>query len=109
MAMNDHSAVVEFRRSDPPQRIGYLQWSPFGERNTYSGPSTKGFMIDYRVNDIDGLLAALRRDSVTVLDSIQRSNCGAFMHVMHPERNKIELWEPLDSSLTRLCEGQPVK
>jgi predicted enzyme related to lactoylglutathione lyase len=109
MPMNEYGAVMEFRTSDPPREKGYLQWSPFGERTTYFAPSTKEFMINYRVNDIDGLVAALRSDSVTVLDSIERFDYGAFVHVMDPEGNKIELWEPLDSSFTRLYEGTTVK
>jgi predicted enzyme related to lactoylglutathione lyase len=109
MPMNEYGATMEFRMSDPPHEKGYLQWSPFGERTTYFAPSTKEFMINYRVNDIDGLVAALRSDSVTVLDSIERFDYGAFVHVMDPEGNKIELWEPLDSTFTRLYEGTTVK
>lgn len=109
MPMNEYGAVMEFRTSDPPSGKGYLQWSPFGERTTYFAPSTKEFMIDYRVNDIDGLVAELRRDSIVVLDTIARYDYGAFVHVLDPEGNKIELWEPLDSSFTRLYEGATVK
>ncbi len=109
MPMNEYGAVMEFRTSDRPTEKGYLQWSPFAERTRYFAPSTKEFMINYRVNDIDGLVAALRRDSIVVLDSIERFDYGAFVHVMDPEGNKIELWEPLDSSFTRLYEGQTVK
>ena len=109
MPMNAYGAMMEFRGSDPPHAKGYLQWSPFGERTTYFAPSTKEFMINYRVNDIDGLVAALRRDSVTVLDTIERFDYGSFVHVLDPEGNKIELWEPLDSSFTRLYEGETVK
>ena len=109
MPMNEYGATIEFRTSDAPHEKGYLQWSPFGERTTYFAPSTKEFMINYRVNDIDGLVAELRRDSVTVLDTIERFDYGAFVHVMDPEGNKIELWEPLDSTFTRLYEGTTVK
>lgn len=109
MPMNGYGAVIEFRLADASGRKGYLQWSPFGERTTYFAPSTKEFMINYRVNDIDGLVAALRRDSVPVLDSIERFDYGAFVHVMDPEGNKIELWEPVDSSFTHLYEGATVK
>ncbi len=109
MPMNEYGAMMEFRTSDPPREKGYLQWSPFGERTKYFLPSTKEFMINYRVNDIEGLVAALKRDSVVVLDTIERYDYGAFVHVMDLEGNKIELWEPLDSSFTRLYEGTTVK
>lgn len=109
MPMKEYGAMMEFRASDPPHQKGYLQWSPFSERTTYFAPSTKEFMINYRVNDIEGLVAALRRDSVTVLDTIERYDYGAFVHVLDPEGNKIELWEPLDTSFTRQYEGATVK
>lgn len=109
MPMNEYGAVIEFRLNDAPDHKGYLQWSAFGERTKYFAPSTKEFMINYRVNDIDRLVAALRRDSVKILDSIERFDYGAFVHVMDPEGNKIELWEPQDTSFTRIYEGATVK
>ena len=109
MPMNEYGAVIEFRLADAPNQKGYLQWSAFGEKTKYFAPSEKQFMINYRVHDIDGLVAALRRDSVVIVDSIERFDYGAFVHVMDPEGNKLELWEPLDSSFTRLYEGTTVK
>lgn len=109
MPMNDYGALIEFRLGDAPNQKGYLQWSVFGEKTKYFAPSTKEFMINYRVNDIDGLVAQLKRDSVLVLDSIERFDYGSFVHVMDLEGNKIELWEPLDTCFTRLYEGTTVK
>jgi predicted enzyme related to lactoylglutathione lyase len=109
MPMNEYGSMIEFRLADAPERKGYLQWSPFGERTKYFAPSTKEFMINYRVQGIDALVEALRRDSVIVVDSIERYDYGAFVHVMDPEGNKIELWEPEDSSFTRLYEGATVR
>lgn len=109
MPMNEYGATIEFRTEDPTRPKGYLQWSPFSERTSYFAPSTKDFMINYRVNDIDGLVSQLKRDSVLVLDSVERFDYGSFVHVMDLEGNKIELWEPLDSSFTRLYEGTTVK
>ena len=44
-----------------------------------------------------------------VADSIERFDYGDLVHLLDPEGNKIELWEPLDSVFTRLYEGKTVK
>jgi predicted enzyme related to lactoylglutathione lyase len=75
---------------------GFTQWSPFNEKTSYFLPSTKEFMINYRVADMDALLAQFKKDGVTVCDSIEKVEYGKFLHIMDPEGNKIELWEPYD-------------
>ena len=59
-------------------------------------PSKKEFMINYRVADLEGLVANLRKEGVTILDEIETYEYGKFVHIMDPEGNKIELWEPVD-------------
>jgi predicted enzyme related to lactoylglutathione lyase len=109
MTMNEYGALMEFHTGPSPKALGYLQWSPFSERTKYFAPSAKDFMINYRVTGIDELVAQLRRDSVMVLDSIERVEYGAFVHLMDPEGNKIELWDPEDSVFTRLYGNSTVK
>jgi predicted enzyme related to lactoylglutathione lyase len=75
---------------------GYTQWSPFSEKTKYFAPSAKDFMINYRVEDLEGLLKQLRADSVTITDQVETAAYGKFVHIMDPEGNKIELWEPND-------------
>lgn len=93
---NQYGAVFEFYRGGDSTKKGFLQWSPFKETTTYFGPSTKEFMINYRVGDLDFLLAELRKNGVQVLDSIEVFSYGRFLHIMDLEGNKIELWEPND-------------
>ena len=72
-----------------------LQWSPFKENTTYFEPSTKDFMINYRVKNLPELITQLKRDSVTIVDTIETyGDYGKFIHIMDIEGNKIELWEP---------------
>jgi len=52
------------------------------------------FMINYRVADLDGLLAALREEGCNVVGDSQDSEYGKFGWVMDPEGNKVELWQP---------------
>ena len=53
---NQYGAVFEFYRGGDSTQKGFLQWSPFKETTTYFGPSTKEFMINYRVANMDTLI-----------------------------------------------------
>lgn len=53
-------------------------------------------MINYRVQNIEGLVKNLRENGVTVLDEIEDSDYGKFVHILDADDNKIELWEPSD-------------
>ena len=57
-------------------------------------------MINYRVQNIEGLVKKLRENGVTIVDEIESYDYGKFVHIMDLEGNKIELWEPIDSVLT---------
>ena len=92
----------EFRNAHRPEEINYLQWSPFKEGSEYFAPSKKEFMINYRVQNIEGLVEKLKANGVTILDSIEEFDYGKFVHIMDPEGNKIELWEPVDSVFTAM-------
>lgn len=59
-------------------------------------------MINYRVYNLEGLLRKLKAAGVEPLDSVATYNYGKFVHILDPEGNKIELWEPVDSVLTKL-------
>ena len=84
----------ESRNVDKPDEINTLQWSPFAKGSDYFEPSTKEFMINYRVQNIEGLVKRLEENGVTILDSIADSDYGKFVHILDSEGNKIELWEP---------------
>lgn len=90
----------EFRNAHRPEEINYLQWSPFQQGSAYFEPSKKEFMINYRVQNIEGLLEKLHSNGVTVLDDIETFDYGKFVHIMDAEGNKIELWEPIDEVFT---------
>lgn len=99
---NEWGSTFEFRNANRPDEINYLQWSLFKKGNEYFVPSEKEFMINYRVQNITGLVAKLKANGVTVLDEIESYDYGKFVHIMDAEGNKIELWEPVDSLLTQI-------
>jgi catechol 2,3-dioxygenase-like lactoylglutathione lyase family enzyme len=73
---------------------GYTVWSPFKADTTYFQPSDKPFMINFRVDDLDATLAALREEGCNVLDRGEDGEQGKFGYVMDPEGHLIELWQP---------------
>ena len=90
---------VIFREGGPsdeqsPKQQAHLVWSPFPADTDYFAPSEKPFMINFRVNELDALLAQLRREGVTVDERTEKSEFGYFGWAMDPEGNRIELWEP---------------
>ena len=106
LVTNEYGSLFEFRLADRPDVQGYLQWSPFKNTTKYFQPSTKPFMINYRVADLAVLLERLKQDGVQVEGELESFSYGTFAHIMDPEGNKIELWEPVDSTFTAESSGQ---
>lgn len=99
---NEWGSSFEFRNANRPHEINYLQWSPFANGSDYFAPSEKEFMINYRVQNIEGLVKKLKNNGVTILDEIESFEYGKFVHIMDADGNKIELWEPVDSVFTAM-------
>lgn len=91
---NAYGSTFEFRNLDRPDEINQLQWSPFKKGSNYFAPSQKEFMINYRVQNMEALVAKLKENGVTVLDDIATYEYGKFVHIMDGDGNKLELWEP---------------
>jgi len=102
LAIDDYGSPFEYRNANNPEEINYLRWSPFEEETDYFSPSEKPFMINYRVQNIEGLVEKLKENGVTIVDSIAEYDYGKFVHIMDPEGNKLELWEPIDSFFTNI-------
>ncbi len=102
LEVNEWGSSFEFRNANSPNEINYLQWSPFKTGSEYFLPSKKEFMINYRVQNIEGLVKKLKANGVTVVDEIEAYDYGKFVHIMDAEGNKIELWEPVDSVFTTM-------
>ena len=92
----DYGATFEWRQADDPSKQGSTTWSTFAQSSKYFDPSTKPFMINYRVEDLTALVDQLKKENVTIVDEIADSDYGKFIHIMDPEGNIIELWEPKD-------------
>ena len=88
-----NGATLFWNRADTGERA-YSVWSPFAADTRYFEPSTKDFMINLRVDDLDGVLADLRAEGCQVLDRREELEQGRFGYVVDPEGHLVELWEP---------------
>lgn len=96
LVTNEYGSLFESRDAENPEKKSYLQWSTFSQGSTYMQPSQKDFMINYRVHDLEALKVELEKSGVEIVDDIESFEYGKFLHIMDPEGNKIELWEPVD-------------
>ena len=101
LVVDDFGAPFEFRNANRPNEVNYLNWDPFADTTSYFEPSPKEFMINYRVQHIEKLVERLQQQGVTILDEITAYEYGKFVHILDLEGHKIELWEPVDSVLTK--------
>lgn len=93
---NDYGATFEWYEGFDSTKKAQTQWSPFSETTKYFEPSTKEFMINYRVENLEALVEQLKKEGVTIVDAIATYDYGKFVHILDAEGNKIELWEPAD-------------
>lgn len=73
---------------------GYTLWTPFADTTPYFQPSESSFMINYRVDNLEALIDALKQEGVALLNEMEVHEYGKFVHLLDPEGHKIELWEP---------------
>lgn len=90
----DYGASFEWRQEDDPNKKGLTQWNVNTQQAKNYEPSTKDFMINYRVENLEALLEELKQENVTIVDDIVSYDFGKFIHILDLEGNKIELWEP---------------
>ncbi len=81
-----------FPWSAEPGGEAYSLLSPFKQSTDYMEPSTAGFMINLRVDDLDGMIAELERKGIAILGR-QDEDYGNFAWILDPDGIKIELWQ----------------
>jgi predicted enzyme related to lactoylglutathione lyase len=87
-------AAFDWTDSDGTPVGGTTAWSIASAQSEQFAPSAAPFMVSYRVDDLDGLMKALREEGCNVLEKIDDSEYGKFGWVIDPEGNKVELWQP---------------
>jgi predicted enzyme related to lactoylglutathione lyase len=69
-------------------------WSPFESDTQYFGSSGQPFMVNYRVDNLDALLAALQAEGVQIDSKREDQEYGRFAWIVDCDGNRVELWEP---------------
>ena len=77
-----------------PGREGFTAWSIFPQTTKYFGESKAGFMVNYRVDNLDALLEDLKNSGVEIDPHREDADYGRFAWITDPDGNRIELWEP---------------
>jgi predicted enzyme related to lactoylglutathione lyase len=85
---------VSFRGKEDGAPDGFTVWSIFRADTKYFQPSTPPFMLNFRVQNLDELVEALRAEAVWIDPKREDYDYGRFAWIMDPEGNRIELWEP---------------
>src|SRR5215203_2572113 len=98
----DYGVQFEWREESDSTKKGSTTWNPFTETTKYFEPSTKDFMINYRVADLEALVEELKKEGVTIVDKIETYDYGKFVHIIDMEGNKIQLWEPKDQESEKI-------
>lgn len=94
MALEDFGGAVLRWPDDKAEDKGLTVWHVADKDSRWFSPSDASFMINYRVDDLDALLAQLQADGVAVVAGPESHENGKFAWIMDPDGNKVELWEP---------------
>jgi predicted enzyme related to lactoylglutathione lyase len=76
---------------------GFTNWTPFKADADYFAPSSQPLMINFIVDDIDGVLAQAATEGVEPVGR-QDEAYGRFAWLIDPEGFKVELWQPAGKS-----------
>jgi glyoxylase I family protein len=89
-------SVIPASPGDSPwqQEAGPTAFAPFKETSDYFGDSTKVWMLNFRVRDLDKMAAQLKAAGIEVKMDAQSYPYGRFARLHDPEGNPIELWQP---------------
>lgn len=99
---DEYGTNFAWRQFDNPEAHGYSQWSPFKADTTYFEGE---YLINYRVDDLNGLLENLRSAGVEILGDVTVETFGKFVHIRDLEGQRVELWEPDDEEYEKILEG----
>ena len=80
---------------DKAEDKGLTVWSTADSDTKWFSPSESSFMINYRVDNLDELLDQLKQNGVEIVSGPQSDENGKFAWIMDPDKNKVELWEPM--------------
>lgn len=102
----EESGAVDFHWVEltEPRRPAHTVWGPFRSTTDYFRPSDKPYMFNFRVDDLDAVLARLAAGGVEVLPEREEAEYGRFAWIVDPAGHKVELWQPPADDSTATAE-----
>ncbi len=95
LALEEWGGAILKWPDDKAEDRGLTVWTVAAKDSDWFSPSTSSFMINYRVDDLEALLAQLQSAGVEILKGPDFEENGKFAWIVDPDGNKIELWEPM--------------
>ncbi len=90
-----HLGISDIARTIWSQEAGHTIFAPFAQDTAYFGRPEQQWMINFRVDDLDGMMASLKKAGIDVETRAEwDSEVGRFCRIHDPEGNPVELWEP---------------
>lgn len=94
LTLEDFGAAIMNWKDDTAEDGGMTVWHVANHDSPWFNPSESRFMINYRVDDMDGMVEQLTSAGIEIVQGPEYHENGAFAWIMDPDGNKIELWEP---------------
>jgi predicted enzyme related to lactoylglutathione lyase len=94
MKLQDFGGAVLQWQDDKAEDGGLTVWHIAEKDGEWFTPSDSAFMINYRIDDMDGMVAQLTAAGIDIIKGPEKHENGVFAWILDPEGNKVELWEP---------------
>ena len=95
MQLEDFGGAILKWTDDKAEDHGLTVWHLAENDSQWFSPSESSFMINYRVDNLEEMLAQLSASGVEVVGGPESHENGKFAWIMDPDGNKVELWEPM--------------
>jgi len=96
ITLADFNGTAFMWSDEVPAGTGMTAWSAFPADSEYLGEATQQAMINYRVDDLDALLAELAAKGVWIDPKRDEQSYGKFAWIKDCDGNRVELWQPLE-------------
>ena len=94
LSKEEWGGVILNWKDDQAEDGGMTVWHAADSDSEWFGPSQSSFMINYRIDDMDGMIKQLTDAGIEIISGPEYHENGVFAWIMDPAGNKVELWEP---------------
>lgn len=94
VALEDFGGAILKWPEDTADDNGITVWHVAEKDSDWFAPGVASFMINYRIDDMAGMMRQLEEGGVEILKGPEVHENGKFAWIVDPDGNKVELWEP---------------